>query len=144
MHQQMQQAIAKLISIGGEQVLDFNFSVFAETAALLYGAPFVAERYAGIASFLEAPHGGGSKGSIVDIVPDTRLLPVIRAIISHTGRYTAPDVFAGMAKLAELQVNVCVNIGCVWVAILGSQQHNLCMQSSHPVHQSRRRLLVRN
>ncbi len=30
-----------------EQVTDFDFAPFAETAVLLYGAAFVAERYAG-------------------------------------------------------------------------------------------------
>lgn len=43
----MTEAIARLKSMGGICVQDFDFAPFAETAALLYGAPFVAERYAG-------------------------------------------------------------------------------------------------
>lgn len=34
------------------QVLDFDFAPFAETAVLLYGAAFVAERYAGAGPLL--------------------------------------------------------------------------------------------
>lgn len=43
----MEQAASRLQALGGQRVADFDFAPFAETAALLYGAPFVAERYAG-------------------------------------------------------------------------------------------------
>lgn len=46
MEAQMAQAAERLKSLGGEQVT-IDFAPFAETAVLLYGAPFVAERYAG-------------------------------------------------------------------------------------------------
>lgn len=41
------QAVARLQALGGTLVPDFDFAPFAETAVLLYGAAFVAERYAG-------------------------------------------------------------------------------------------------
>jgi len=46
MDQQMQEAIKRLKTMGGEQVA-IDFAPFAETAILLYGAAFVAERYSG-------------------------------------------------------------------------------------------------
>lgn len=42
----MAEAVKRLKSIGGEQVA-IDFKPFAETAILLYGGAFVAERYAG-------------------------------------------------------------------------------------------------
>ena len=42
----MVEAVKRLKSIGGEQV-DIDFKPFAETAILLYGGAFVAERYSG-------------------------------------------------------------------------------------------------
>ena len=52
----MAAAVERLQALGGELV-DIDFAPFAETAALLYGAPFVAERYAG-------GQEGGQDGSI--------------------------------------------------------------------------------
>ncbi len=47
------EAAARLTAIGGTAV-PIDFSPFAETAAMLYGTSFIAERYAGIADFLQA------------------------------------------------------------------------------------------
>ena len=41
------EAVARLQALGGQPVPGFDFAPFAETAVLLYGAAFVAERYAG-------------------------------------------------------------------------------------------------
>lgn len=41
------QAVQRLEALGGTRVEAFDFAPFAETAVLLYGAAFVAERYAG-------------------------------------------------------------------------------------------------
>lgn len=41
------EAVARLQALGGQPVPDFDFAPFAKTAVLLYGAAFVAERYAG-------------------------------------------------------------------------------------------------
>lgn len=43
----MGEAVQRLTALGGELVPGFDFAPFAETAVLLYGAAFVAERYAG-------------------------------------------------------------------------------------------------
>lgn len=53
MQEQMGAAVARLETLGGQQAADFDFAPFAETAVLLYGAPFVAERYAGESQKLE-------------------------------------------------------------------------------------------
>ncbi len=50
----MAEAAARLESLGGSRVA-IDFAPFAETAVLLYGAPFVAERYAGESSHCD-PH----------------------------------------------------------------------------------------
>lgn len=102
----MRGAIQRMTSLGGQLVSDFDFGPFSTTAALLYGAPFVAERYAGIAAFLQRG-AQPQPGQVVDILSDDRLLPVIRAIISNAARYCAVDVFDGMAHLVQLQVCVC-------------------------------------
>lgn len=57
-----QEAVARLEALGGVRVPDLDFAPFAATAVLLYGAAFVAERYAGIKAFLEAPEAGGVAG----------------------------------------------------------------------------------
>ena len=43
----MADAVRRLKALGGELVQDFDFAPFAETAVLLYGGAFVAERYSG-------------------------------------------------------------------------------------------------
>ncbi len=62
-------------------------------AAMLYGTSFVAERYSGIRTFLEAgePYKAAVAGGVAGgeaqaaVVLDERLLPVTRAIISGAG-----------------------------------------------------------
>ncbi len=76
MEAQFAEAVARLTSMGGEQALDFDFSPLADTAVLLYGAAFVAERYAGIRAFLEARAVGLEPPELADLSIDTRLLKV--------------------------------------------------------------------
>jgi hypothetical protein len=49
------EAVQRLEALGGQAVADFDFAPFAETAVLLYGAAFVAERYAGEPGGTEPP-----------------------------------------------------------------------------------------
>ena len=58
----MATAAERLRALGGEQV-DIDFAPFAETAALLYGAPFVAERYAGGRQVVNVAGSVGSRSS---------------------------------------------------------------------------------
>ena len=50
-----EQAAARLEALGGQRV-PINFAPMAEVARLLYESAFIAERYSGIRSFLEAPY----------------------------------------------------------------------------------------
>lgn len=76
MEQQMSEAIKRLKSIGGEMVADFDFKPFADVAVMLYGNSFVAERYSGIRSFLEARAPGLEPPELADLSIDQRLLKV--------------------------------------------------------------------
>ena len=46
------QAAKRLEDLGGTCVTDFDFSLFAATAAMLYETAFIAERYSGVQDFL--------------------------------------------------------------------------------------------
>jgi len=107
-------AVARLESLGGRPVPDFDFAPFAETAVLLYGAAFVAERYAGIRAFLEGPKGDDAAaaaakpaaGGVADIARDARMLKVIRTIINKTSGFSSADVFEGLQQLLVLRGKV--------------------------------------
>ena len=47
------EAIGKMEALGGEAI-EIDFSPFLEAARLLYGGPWVAERYAAIQQFFES------------------------------------------------------------------------------------------
>jgi allophanate hydrolase len=81
-------ALDRLEQLGGRRVV-IDHVPFAETAALLYGGPWVAERYAAIAELI------AGKPEVV--------YPVTRQIISAATRYTAVDVFKAQYQLAELR-----------------------------------------
>ena len=73
---------------GGIAVI-IDFSVFLETARLLYEGPWVAERYAAIREFIENK-------------PDA-LLPITREIISSATRFSAVDTYTAIYRLKQLQ-----------------------------------------
>jgi allophanate hydrolase len=81
-------AVEKLAGLGGRPI-GVDFSVFLETAALLYDGPWVAERLAAIRPFFESH-------------PD-QVHPVVRKIIEGASRYSAADLFAGQTKLEALK-----------------------------------------
>ena len=51
------EACERMQAIGG-QLVQISFEPFAETARLLYTSAFMAERYAGIRTFIEGKVGG--------------------------------------------------------------------------------------
>lgn len=81
-------AVKRMESIGGCAV-EIDFSIFLDTARLLYEGPWVAERYAAIKDFIESQ-------------PEA-LYPVTRQIIGGATRFTAVDTFAALYKLKALQ-----------------------------------------
>ena len=81
-------SLEKLQAIGGELVV-IDFSDFLETANLLYGGPWVAERYQAIRKFIERqPHS---------------LHEVTRQITLGAQQYSAADTFAALYQLQELK-----------------------------------------
>ena len=81
-------AIDRLVTLGGEAV-EFDYAPFAAVAQLLYGGPWVAERYAAIKDFVD------SREAAMD--------PTVGAIITGARSQTAADAFAGQYRLAALK-----------------------------------------
>jgi allophanate hydrolase len=81
-------AVDKLEGLGGKP-LGVDFSVFLETAALLYEGPWVAERLAAIRPFFES-HAD-------------QVHPVVRKIIEGASKYSAADLFSGLTRLEALK-----------------------------------------
>lgn len=88
-------AIERLERLGGKRVADFDFTVFSETAQLLYGGPWVAERVAGIRAWL--------KQSGKNPIDDERMEPIERVIFQSGWTPSAADAFEAYAKLAVNQ-----------------------------------------
>ncbi len=73
-----QSAAAKLIALGGQPV-EFDLAPFLAAAQLLYKGPWVAERYAAIAPFIEE-HAD-------------KMDPTVATIISGAKNFSAVDTF---------------------------------------------------
>lgn len=72
----------------GAVLVEIDFAPFAETAALLYDGPWVAERYVALRAFLEKSPGS--------------FHPVTRSIVENGKNYDAADVYAATYRLAGL------------------------------------------
>ncbi len=72
------EAVVRIRALGGECV-EFDLQPFLDTARLLYDGPWVAERYAAIRDFF-------------DTHPEAPL-PVIRAIVGGSKRWSAADAY---------------------------------------------------
>ena len=81
-------AIEKIRALGSE-VIEIDFSPFLETAGLLYGGPWVAERYAAIQKFF-------------DLHSDQIISPV-REIIGGAHRYSAADAYNSVYDLRRFK-----------------------------------------
>ena len=82
------QAVERMERLGA-RIVSVDFAPFIETGRLLYGGPWVAERYAAIRDFFRAQ--------------PQELLDVTRSIIADAERYSAADVFLAQYRLAELK-----------------------------------------
>ena len=81
-------AVKELERLGARRV-EIDFAPFLETARLLYGGPWVAERYLAIREFFDR-HAEA-------------VFPVTREIIGGAAKYTASDGFAAQYRLEELR-----------------------------------------
>ena len=82
-----QDSLRRAAALGWE-LTEIDFAPFAETAALLYGGPWVAERFAAVGSFIAA------HPEAVD--------PVVRAIVMAGRDIAAVDAFRAMHRVREL------------------------------------------
>ena len=89
------EAVARLQALGGTPV-EIDLAPFLDTARLLYGGPWVAERYLAIRDFFDAR--------------SACVFPPVREIIAGGRDYTAADTFAHLYRLRALK-RVC---GAVW------------------------------
>lgn len=80
-------ALAQLGEMGVD-LLELDFSPMHELAQLLYGGPWVAERYVAIQEFI----GGHAE----------QMNPVVRGIIEQAGNFTAIDSFRAEYRRADL------------------------------------------
>ena len=85
---QFAQAVAHLQALGGIPV-EVDLTPFRAVATLLYEGPWVAERYQAIRSFIDAQ--------------PQALHPVTRAITEKGAHISAPDTFAALYRLKELE-----------------------------------------
>jgi allophanate hydrolase len=93
-----QAAIERLTALGGQPV-EIDLEPFLKAAQLLYQGPWVAERYAAIAPFLEKNSGA--------------MDPTVAKIVLGATRYSAVDTFNAAYKLEELRRST----GYVWNSI---------------------------
>ncbi len=83
-----QNAVARLERMGGQRQ-EIDFQPFLETAALLYGGPWIAERMAAIGPFYQQHRDA--------------ILSVTRSIIERALHYDAVDVFKAMYRHVALK-----------------------------------------
>jgi len=82
------EAVARMTSLGGTPV-EVDLAPFLDTARLLYGGPWVAERYLAIRDFFDAQ-------------PE-KVFPPVREIIAGGRDISAADTFAHLYKLRSLK-----------------------------------------
>jgi allophanate hydrolase len=82
------QAIARVESLGGA-IVRVDFAPFLDAARLLYGGPWVAERYAALEEFIRRR-------------PEA-LHPVTREVIEKSTDFSAVDAFKGLYRLMGLK-----------------------------------------
>jgi allophanate hydrolase len=76
----------------GARTIEIDFAPFLESARLLYGGPWIAERYVAIREFF-------------DRRPEA-ILPVTREILAGAARFSAADCFAAEYRLQALRRRV--------------------------------------
>jgi allophanate hydrolase len=79
-------------SAAGWELVELDVDPFAEAAGLLYGGPWVAERFAAIGAFI-AEHR-------------REVDPVVAEVVLEGGLYTAAELFRAQHRLAELRAAI--------------------------------------
>lgn len=95
--------VALLTSLGGE-VVEIDFTLFLEAAALLYEGPWVAERLAALKAFFE--------------LQASAMHEVVRTIIGGGAHYSAADLFQGLTHIETLKKRVAPLLASVDVLVV--------------------------
>ena len=113
-------AVKALEALGGVAV-DIDFSPFIETASLLYDGPWVAERYAAIAEFIEAQ--------------PAEVLPVTSQIINNAKRFDAVATFKAQYRLQELKCAAAATWQACDVIVMPSAagHHTIAAMAADPI-----------
>ncbi len=98
-----ERAIALLEEMGGRKII-FDFAPFQEAAQLLYGGPWLAERYAAVGEFIEAHPND--------------VFPVTKEVILAGKTPTAVDAFRAMYRLEDLRRTALEILGGVDFAVV--------------------------
>ncbi|TCJ35177.1 allophanate hydrolase [Parafrankia sp. BMG5.11] len=83
-----------LLADGGAEVTEIDLGPFLEAGTLLYGGPWLAERYAAVEAFLQ---------TVPDAGPADPVHPVIRAVLEPGAGITGAEVFRGLTRLRALR-----------------------------------------
>ncbi|WP_018502005.1 allophanate hydrolase [Parafrankia discariae] len=83
-----------LLADGGAEVTEIDLGPFLEAGTLLYGGPWLAERYAAVEAFLRR---------VPDAGPTDPVHPVIRAVLEPGAAITGAEVFRGLTRLRALR-----------------------------------------
>ncbi len=82
-------AVERLSQTPNVECVEFDVEPFVEVGNMLYGGPWVAERYSAVGEFLDASPDGAD--------------PVVTSIISSASAYSAVDAYEAQYRLAELR-----------------------------------------
>jgi Asp-tRNA(Asn)/Glu-tRNA(Gln) amidotransferase A subunit family amidase len=77
-----------MVELGGTRV-EIDLSPFLEAGKMMFGGPWVAERFAALREFIESSPEG--------------LLPVTEGIIARAAEWSAADAFAAQYRLREIK-----------------------------------------
>lgn len=80
-------SLVKMRDMGAE-LIELDFTPMQQLAELLYGGPWVAERYAAIAEFMDAN--------------GEQMNPVVRGILANAGKFSATDTYRAEYRRADL------------------------------------------
>ncbi|WP_022961789.1 allophanate hydrolase [Halopseudomonas pelagia] len=93
-----QASLAQVRELGAE-LLELDFTPMQQLAELLYGGPWVAERYAAIADFMDAN--------------GEQMNPVVRGILANAKKFDATDTYRAEYRRADLAREIQTLVGSV-------------------------------
>ncbi len=83
-------SVERISQIPNVECVEFDIEPFVEVGNMLYGGPWIAERYSAVGTFLDTSPEGAD--------------PVVTSIISTASAYSAVDAYEAQYRLAELRL----------------------------------------